>query len=141
MRDMYVRFDEAKNIVGMYAKYDTLKDKYYSAGLMAQVILRTVNVQETKDGIQETIVEVNKWVNALNRYYDWEPTRETRNRYKMFFPGNGFVEKDIEWNDFRVSVQRGKGIVCNYVLRPGGRRITINDFNEIKTGMETMTHW
>ena len=102
MRDMYVRFDEAKNIVAMYAKYDTLKDKYCSAGLMAQVILRTVNVQETKDGIQETIVEVNNWVNALNRYYDWEPTREARNRYKMFFPGNGFVEKDIEWNDFRV---------------------------------------
>ena len=58
----------------------------------------------------------------------------------MFFQGDGFLEKDIEWEDFRVSVTRGQGKVCNYILKAGGRRMSINDINEIQTGIETMTN-
>ena len=45
-------------------------------------------------------------------------------KYRMFFPGNGMTEKEINWNEFRVNVKRERGIVINYVLPPDGKKIT-----------------
>ena len=83
--DLKRRFEAAQNIVATYAEFERLKDQYTAPGLLVEVMLGTADITQIRTGVQTTITTINNWVDMINTFYVWDPARDTRDRYKMFF--------------------------------------------------------
>merc|ERR1712240_1003609 len=119
--------------------YETLQQDYCSSDKMMKVIEGNTDEEEIKEGVQEAMVNIKNWAAHLNRYYNIEITKELTRKYKLFFKGEGFSKRMIDWTDFKVKVENGLGSVVHYALAIGGKRIEIKDFPSIQKSIETMT--
>ena len=73
---MAEKMGEAIGVVEVYEEYQKLKEKYCSPDLKIQVMLNKANTGEIKVGIGNASDTVRKWIQLLNTYYDYNPTRE-----------------------------------------------------------------
>ena len=133
------RFDQAKSIVQRYNNFLTLKDRYSAPDLMLQVLMGELDVDAITRGVKDALVDAKKWIEDLNRFFNWNPTRDTLREYQVLFTGTGLKEIEINWVQFRKDVDDNKARICNYVLPGGGHKASLNDYDEVKTGMESMT--
>ena len=71
------RFDQAKSIVQRYNNFLTLKDRYSAPDLMLHVLMGELDVDAITKGVKDALVDAKKWIEDLNRFFNWNPTRDT----------------------------------------------------------------
>ena len=98
------RFDQAKSIVQRYNNSLTLKDRYSAPDLMLQVLMGELDVDAITRGVKDALVDAKKWIEDLNRFFNWNPTRDTLREYQVLFTGTGLKEIEINWVQFRKGV-------------------------------------
>ena len=49
---------------------------------------------------------------------------------QVFFKGTGLHRTNIDWDQFCLAVEEKQGKLCNYVLRPEGDTIKIDQFQQ-----------
>ena len=87
---MLMRSNNAETILNNYKNFMRLRAEYGTDQIKIKVEIGEVTVEQVTASIRSANTTAGTWLGELNEFYDWNPSAEQRNDFKLYFAGQGF---------------------------------------------------